>query len=123
MRAAWRSHPRWSSDSRGEALAIGGDEGDGPAVLIVLENCSATAELTADLATRLAQKANIRPERCVVASTHTHSAPLLPEFAKWHYTQAMPPEHLAHMERYRRELADGLEKVALDALAAKSHPS
>jgi hypothetical protein len=39
-------------------VAIGGDEGDGPAVLIPLENCSATAELTADLATRFAQKAN-----------------------------------------------------------------
>ena len=103
----------------GRALAIGGDEGDGPAVLVLLENCSATAELTADLATRLAQKANVRPERCVVASTHTHSAPLLPEFARWHYTKAMPPEHLARMERYRRELADRLEKVALDALAAR----
>ncbi len=106
--------PLWA-----KALAIGGDDGDGPAVLIVLENCSATAELTAEVTARLKDKAGIRPERCVVAATHTHSAPLLPEFAPWHYTAAMPPEHLARMERYRRELIDRLEKVALDALAAR----
>ncbi len=104
-----------------KALAIGGNEGDGPAVLILLENCSATAELTDEVASRLKDKAGIRPERLVVASTHTHSAPLLPEFAPWHYTEAMPPEHLEHMERYRRDLIGKLEKVALDALAAR-HP-
>jgi len=52
-------------------------------------------------------------------STHDHSAPLLPGFAGWHYTKAMPPEHLAHMNRYLRELTDRLEKVALEALAAR----
>ncbi|MDY0168336.1 MAG: neutral/alkaline non-lysosomal ceramidase N-terminal domain-containing protein [Thermoguttaceae bacterium] len=103
----------------GKALAVGGDDGNGPAVLILVENCSATAELTAELAARLKEKAGVRPERCAVASTHTHSAPLLPEFAPWHFTTAMPPEHVAHMERYRRELTDKLEKVALDALAAR----
>lgn len=101
------------------ALAVGADAGDGPALLIVLENCSATAELTAELAAKLQQQAGVRPERCVVASTHDHSAPLLPEFAKWHYTKAMPPEHLAHMDRYQRELVERLKKVALDALAAR----
>ncbi|NLX95325.1 MAG: hypothetical protein GXY83_04040 [Rhodopirellula sp.] len=103
----------------GKALAIGGDGGEGPAVWIVLDNCSATADLTAELAARLKQRAGVRPERCVVASTHDHSAPLLPEFAPWHYTKAMPPEHLARMDRYRRQLADRLEKVALEALAAR----
>ncbi len=102
-----------------KALVIGENEGDGPAVLILIENCSATAELTAEVAARLKDKAGIRPERCVVASTHTHSAPLLPEFAPWHYTAAMPPEHLARMARYRRELIDKLERVALEALAAR----
>ncbi|MBM4089066.1 MAG: hypothetical protein FJ276_06490 [Planctomycetes bacterium] len=103
----------------GKALAIGDDSGEGPAVLILAENCSATAELTSELADRLAAKAGIRPRRCVVLSTHTHSAPLLPEFAPWHYTTAMSAEHLEHMRRYRRELADRLEQVALDALAAR----
>ncbi|MDZ7618010.1 MAG: neutral/alkaline non-lysosomal ceramidase N-terminal domain-containing protein, partial [Patescibacteria group bacterium] len=103
----------------GKAIAIGADGGDGPAVLILLDNCSATGSLAGELAARLQEKAAIRPERCVVASTHTHSAPLLPEFASWHYTAPMPAEHTAHMDRYRSELADKLEKVALDALAAR----
>jgi hypothetical protein len=103
----------------GKALAIGGDDGDGPAVLIMLDNCSATAALVRDVSARLEQKAGVRPERCTVVSTHTHSAPLLPTFAPWHYTKEMPPQHLTHMERYRRELAERLEKVAFDALASR----
>ena len=67
----------------GKALAIGGDDGDGPAVLIMLENCSATAELTRDVSARLKEKADVRPERCAVVATHTHSAPLIPTFAPW----------------------------------------
>ena len=102
----------------GKALAIGGDDGDGPAVLIMLENCSATAKLTHDVSARLKEKASVRAERCAVVSTHTHSAPLLPGFAPWHYTKPMPPEHLANMERYLGELTERLEKVALDALAS-----
>ena len=103
----------------GKALAIGGDDGDGPAVLVMVDNCSATAELTRDLSARLREKAGVKPERCVVLSTHTHSAPLLPEFAPWHYTKPMPPEHLANMKRYARELTERLEQVALDALASR----
>ena len=102
-----------------KALAIGGDSGDGPAVLIMLDNCSATAKLTHDVSARLKEKAGVKPERCVVVSTHDHSAPLLPGFAPWHYTKAMPPEHLAHMNRYFRELTERLERVALDALASR----
>jgi len=104
----------------GKALAIGDDGGDGPAVLILVDNCSATTELVDEVAARLKRKAGVRPERCVVASTHTHSAPLLPEFAPWHYTKAMPPEHMEHMNRYRSELVDKLEKVALEALASRA---
>lgn len=103
----------------GKALAIGGNDGDGPAILIMLQNCSATAKLSHDVSARLKDKSGIRPERCVVVSTHTHSAPLLPGFAPWHYTKPMPPEHLANMNRYFRELTDRLEKVALDALASR----
>ncbi len=103
----------------GKAIAIGSNEGDGPAVLVVLDSCSATAGLATAVATRLKEKAGVRPERCVVASTHTHSAPLLPDFAGWHYTKVMPAEHAEHMNRYRRELVDQLTQVALDALAAR----
>ncbi|MFH1922063.1 MAG: hypothetical protein ABIP48_19530, partial [Planctomycetota bacterium] len=46
----------------GKALAIGGNDGDGPAVLIMLENCSTTAKLTHEIAQeygrQLAQEVN-----------------------------------------------------------------
>ena len=106
--------PLWA-----KALALGDDEGDGPAVLLVVENAGVTAELRAEILERLRDQKDIRPERFVIASTHTHSAPHLPDFAPWHYTAAMPPDQVERLQRYRRELADRLEKVAFEALAAR----
>jgi hypothetical protein len=102
-----------------KALAIGGDEGDGPAVLMMVENCGVPGSLTAKVAGRLEAKAGVKPERFVVCSTHTHSGPMLRGFAPAIFTDALPPEHQAHIDRYGRELADRMEQVALAALAAR----
>ena len=64
-----------------KALAIGGDEGDGPAVLMMVENCGVPGSLTAEVADRLKAKAGVKPERFVVCSTHTHAGPWLIGFA------------------------------------------
>jgi hypothetical protein len=102
-----------------KALAIGGDEGEGPAVLMMVENCGVPGALTAEVAGRLKAKAGVNPERLVVCSTHTHSGPLLRGFAPAIFTEALPPAHQAHIERYGRELADRMEQVALAAIAAR----
>ena len=46
-----------------KALAIGSDEGDGPAVLITVDNCGVPDNVTREVASALSQKAGIRPER------------------------------------------------------------
>jgi hypothetical protein len=102
-----------------KALAIGGDEGDGPAVLMMVENCGVPASLRAEVAGRLQAKAGVKAERFVVCSTHIHSGPWLVGFAPALTSEPVPPEHRAHMEAYGRELADKMEQAAMAALAAR----
>ena len=102
-----------------KALAIGGDDGEGPAVLMMVENCGVPGSLTAEVAGRLKAKAALKPERFVVCSTHTHSGPWLGDFAPALFSDPLPPEHRAHMQQYQRELAEKMERVAMAALAAR----
>lgn len=100
-----------------KALAIGGD--DGPAVLMMVENCGVPGSLTAEVAGRLQAQAHVKPERFVVCSTHTHTGPWLSGFAPAILSEPLPPEHRAHMQQYERDLVQKMEQVALAALAAR----
>ena len=103
-----------------KALAIGGDEGDGPAVLIVVDNCGVCGQLVNELAARLKASKGIRRERLVVCSTHTHAGPWLLGFAPWIYQQPLSAEEQEHRVRYTRELIDHMEAVAKQALEARN---
>ena len=102
-----------------KALAIGADDGDGPAVLMMVENCGVPRSVTAEVAARLKAKAGVKPERLVICSTHTHSAPWLGDFAPAIFADPLPPEHRRHMEQYQRQLIQKMEQVAIAALAAR----
>jgi neutral ceramidase len=102
-----------------KALAIGNDTGDGPAVLLMVENCGVPGSLATEVAGRLHAKAGVKPERFLVCSTHTHAGPWLIGFAPALLSEALPAEHRAHMEQYQRQLADKMEQVAQAALAAR----
>jgi neutral ceramidase len=102
-----------------KALAIGDDAGDGPAVLMMVENCGVPGSLTAEVTRRLKAKAGVKPERFLVCSTHTHAGPWLIGFAPALLSEALPSEHRAHMEEYQRQLADKMEQTVLAALAAR----
>jgi hypothetical protein len=102
-----------------KALAIGGDAGAGPAVLMTVDNCGVPGKMTAEVAGRLKAKAGVAPERFVVCSTHTHCGPWLPGFARALLDGSLPAEHRVHMERYQRQLVDKMEEAALAALAAR----
>jgi len=109
-----------------KALALGGDAlaadatgGDGPAVLITVDNCGVPGELRDEVARRLKTKAGIKSERFVVCSSHIHSGPWLVGFARALLSEPLPPEQLQHMQQYGRQLADKMEQVALAALAAR----
>jgi hypothetical protein len=105
------------------ALAIGGDatdqEGAGPAILIAVDNCHVGAFLTDEVARRLQAKAKIRRERLVSCATHTHCAPALASGIDFIFGTPIPADQRERIERYTRELTDAMEKVALQALAAR----
>ena len=59
-----------------KALAIGNDE-DGPAVLITVDNCGVPGTIREAVLRRLNGKTHVAPDRFAIASSHTHSAPML----------------------------------------------
>jgi len=99
-----------------KALAIGSDE-DGAAVIVTVENCGIPDYLTEQIATRLKNKCGIPREKFALCSTHTHSAPFIKDAIPFLFSTDIPPEHQEKINRYTKELAGLLEKVALDALA------
>jgi len=106
------------------ALVIGGDEVNnanaGPAVLIAVDNGHVGAFMTDEVARRLQGKAKIRRERLVTCATHTHCAPALASGIDFIFGTPIPADQRARIERYTRELIDAMEKVALQALAARA---
>lgn len=106
------------------ALAIGEDardgEKDGPAVLIALDNCAVGTFMTDEVARRLKAKAGVRPERLVTCATHTHCAPALASGLDFIFGSPVPPDQKGRIDRYTRELIDGMERAALRALEARA---
>ena len=100
-----------------KALAIGADT-DEPAILITVDNCGVPDAMTKKVASRLL-KVGIKPEKLVIGSSHTHSAPMLPGFAPFIFSMDVPTDHQKRLDRYASELIDAMEKVALDALKAR----
>lgn len=100
-----------------KAIAIGGNEGDGPAVWIMYENCGLTPAIREHVATKLREKGAVKSDRIVISVTHSHTAPCLTGWAPFIFGTDMPAAHQQHIDQYTRELSDKLADVALAALA------
>lgn len=99
-----------------KALAIGRDE-EGPAVLVTVDNCGVSRAIRDEVVRRLGTKTKVRDQRFAIASSHTHSGPMLAGVLPNLFSVDIPAEHLATIDRYTRELTDKIEQVALAALA------
>jgi hypothetical protein len=116
---------------KARALAIGADPGgargeggdDGPAVLLAVDNCAVGAAITEQVAARLKKRVGLKRERFVVCSTHTHCAPALSSELAYIFGRPIPQDQKERIERYGRELAGAMEKVALAALADRASAS
>ena len=97
-----------------KALAIGNDK-EGPAVLISLDNCILPGYLRGELLGRLAKR-KITSDKFAIAVSHTHSAPKLTGAADNIFGKDIPAAEQAHIDRYTRELIDKLEQVVISAL-------
>lgn len=102
-----------------KAIAIGSDQGDGPVVLITVENCGVPDAMVADVAAKLGESHKIPRERIVVSSSHSHSAPWVNGFAPYIFGADTPPDHQAHIDQYGQELIAKMIKVAKEALVAR----
>src|SRR5262245_27445455 len=113
-----------ASPLRVRALAIGEDAGpqaqDGPAVLIAIDNCAVATFMTEEVANRLNTKTGIRRERLVTCATHTHCGPALDRGLDFIFGTPIPADQKERISRYTKELLDAMEKVALQALAARA---
>ena len=95
------------------ALAIGGDEGDGPAVLLTVDSEGVPAALRAEVLRRVQAKMPLKSERLMLCNAHIHSGPDLEGM------NSLSGQHREHLDRYAKELTDRLEEVVLRALASR----
>jgi hypothetical protein len=101
------------------ALAIGSDE-EPPAILITVENCGVPAGVRNNVLERLSKQVHLTSERLAICSTHTHSGPWLEGFAPNIFGAPIPPDEQGRVRRYTGELTEALERVALQALKART---
>jgi hypothetical protein len=95
------------------ALAIGDDEGDGPAVLLSVDCGAVPPDVRQEVFERVGADVSLRPERFMLSNSHNHSGPNLKGMG------SMSGEEHEHLARYKRELTDRLEKVVREALASR----
>lgn len=98
-----------------KAMALG-SEAEGPRLLLTVDNCGVPADVVEEVVGRLARRTRLRRADVVVASSHTHSAPMVRGFAENIFVRDLTAEEAAAADRYTRELTDHLERVALAAL-------
>ncbi len=99
-----------------KALAIGSDE-EGPAVLVTVDNVGVSNDVRAEVLKRLAAKTRVSDASLAIASSHTHSGPMLMGVTPNLFSMDIPAEQVAAIERYTRDLTDWIEQAALAALA------
>ena len=104
------THPIWA-----KAMALGSNEGDGPAVLLAVDNCGVPSELAERVRQRLAP-AGVRGDRLMVCSSHTHSAPWLVGYAPFLAQDILPEEHQRHREQYTEQLENWMVQAVQQAL-------
>jgi len=102
-----------------KALAIGSDEGDGPVLLMTVENCGVPESLTRVVVKRLVRELHLRPERINICSTHCHTGPWLVGFLPLHTVEGIPPEHREHMRQYTDQLGRWMVEVSQKALQSR----
>ena len=101
---------------RAKALAIGGDEGQGPAVLITVDNLGVPETIVAEVARRLGASSGMPRERLAVSSSHTHGGPALNNAAVFIFAEDPTPDQQGRIDHYTDVLTDRFTEVARAAL-------
>jgi putative membrane-bound dehydrogenase-like protein len=97
-----------------KALAFGA--GAESAVLLTVDNTGVPSHVTESVYERLHAKTGLTRQNFSIASTHTHTAPMLAGILPNLFSEDIPGDQQGRIDRYTRELIDHLESVALMAL-------
>lgn len=98
-----------------KAIAIGSDR-EGPRVLVTVDNCGVARGIVEEVGKRVLPRTGLKREHLVIASSHTHSGPMVRGFAANIFVRDLTPEEGAAIDRYTAELTDKLEAVVIAAL-------
>ena len=103
---------------KAKAIAIGADPAV-PAVMIAVDTLGVPAAIADEVAARLLAKAGLPRDRLAICSTHTHCAPAVGSALDIMFAGPLPADQRAHIDAYTRDLTDALERVAIEAMAAR----
>jgi putative membrane-bound dehydrogenase-like protein len=106
------AQPLWA-----KAIAIGGDDLPGPAVMIAVENCGMTTQIRDRVASQLSKQVGLPSDHLVISVTHTHAGPMLTDWAPFIFGSDLTPDQQQRIDRYTQRLADLLIDVSKQALA------
>ncbi len=95
------------------ALAIGGDDGEGPAVLLTVDCGAVPRELTESVLQRIQSTHPLKPERFQLCHSHNHSGPNL----RWQ--SGIEGQQRQRLVQYAEWLTDRLEQVVRNALDSR----
>jgi hypothetical protein len=95
---------------RAKALAIGGNEDEGPAILLTVDCGAVPASIRKAVYQRLNEKMRLVPERFVLCNSHCHSGPNLDGM------ESMQGKEREHLARYAEQLTTRLVQVVEQAL-------
>lgn len=95
------------------ALAIGSDEGEGPAVLLTVDCGAVPADIRAEVLRSVQAKTPLKPDHFMLCNAHIHSGPDLKGMAD------MSGEQYEHLVRYKKQLTERLVQVVLRAISSR----
>lgn len=95
------------------AMAIGDDDGEGPAVLLTVDCGAVPRELTESVLQRIQSTHPLKPERFQLCHSHNHSGPNL----RWQ--SGIEGQQRQRLVQYAEWLTDRLEQVVREALDSR----
>jgi neutral ceramidase len=98
---------------KASALALGGDEGEGPAVLLTVDCGAVIPRIRNEVLRRVQAKFMVKPERFILSNSHNHSGPDLKGM------DSLSGGERERLVQYADQLTDRLEQVVLQALASR----
>lgn len=98
-----------------KALAIS-QGSEPPLVLLAIDSLGVRMTMVDEVAARLEKELGIPRERVALTFSHSHTTPKVNGASDNIFSTPIPPAHQEHIDRYTKELAESLHRVATQAV-------